>query len=134
MTELFFDLQPTHNPHRWFMPLTPAVCVGPPDSLFMYGGIGLASAIAAMERTCGRPVIWATAQYLSYARPGSVVDLDVRVPVQGKYNSQARVIGHVGDQEIFTVNAALGARPSTVSHQWVSMPDMPPPEDCERSV
>ncbi len=37
MTELFFDLQPTHNPHRWFMPLTPAVCVGPPDSLFMYG-------------------------------------------------------------------------------------------------
>lgn len=134
MTELFFDLQPTHNPHRWFMPLTSAVCVGPPDNLFMYGGIGLASAIAAMERTCGRPVIWATAQYLSYARPGSVVDLDVRVPVQGKYNSQARVIGHVGDQEIFTVNAALGARPSTVSHQWVSMPDMPPPEDCERSV
>ncbi|WP_421933122.1 acyl-CoA thioesterase [Phenylobacterium sp.] len=134
MSELFFDLQATHNPHRWFMPLTPAVCVGPPDNLFMYGGIGLASAIAAMERTCGRPVIWATAQYLSYARPGSVVDLDVWVPVQGKYNSQARVIGHVGDQEIFTVNAALGSRPSTVSHQWVTMPDMPPPEDCERSV
>lgn len=134
MSDLFFDLQPTHNPHRWFMPLTDAVCVGPPGSSFMYGGIGLASAIAAMERTCERPVVWATAQYLSYARPGSVVDLDVWVPVSGKYNSQARVIGHVGDQEIFTVNAALGARPNPVSHQWVTMPDMPRPEDCERSL
>ena len=27
---LFFDLRSTHNPHRWYMPLTPAVCVGPP--------------------------------------------------------------------------------------------------------
>lgn len=69
MSALFFDLQATHNPHRWYLPLTDEVCVGPPDNLFMYGGIGLASAIAAMERTCGRPVIWATAQYLSYARP-----------------------------------------------------------------
>lgn len=134
MSALFFDLRPTHNPHRWFLPLTEAVCVGPPGNSFMYGGIGLASAIAAMERTCERPVVWATAQYLSYARPGSVVDLDVWVPVAGKYNSQARVIGHVGDQEIFTVNAALGARPSPVSHQWVQAPDMPAPDQCEPSV
>lgn len=134
MSDLFFDLQATHNPHRWYLPLTDAVCVGPPGASFMYGGVGLASAIAAMERTCERPVVWATAQYLSYARPGSVVDLDVWVPVSGKYNTQARVIGHVDDKEIFTVNAALGARPSPVSHQWVTMPDMPPPEACERSL
>ena len=85
----------------------------------------------AMERTTGRPLIWATAQYLSYARPPSVVDLDVWVPAAGKYNSQARVIGHVGDKEIFTVNAALGARPSEISEQWLTMPDAPPPEDCD---
>jgi acyl-CoA thioesterase len=128
---LFFDLRSTHNPHRWYMPLTPAVCVGPPGNLFMFGGVGLASAIAAMERTCGRPVIWATAQYLSYAKPPSVVDIDVWVPAQGKYNSQARVIGHVDDREIFTVNAALGSRPSDLSDQWVQMPEAPRPEDCE---
>ena len=39
---------------------------------FMFGGVGLAAAVGAMERTCERPVIWATAQYLSYARPPSV--------------------------------------------------------------
>jgi acyl-CoA thioesterase II len=133
MDKLFFDLRATHNPHRWYLPLTPDVCVGPPGNMFMFGGIGLASAIGAMERTCGRPVIWATAQYLSYARPPSVVDLDVWVPAQGKYNSQARVIGHVDDKEIFTVNAALGARPSELSRQWLEMPDCPRPDDCEPS-
>lgn len=49
MDSLFFDLRATHNPHRWFMPLSPDVCVGPADSMFMFGGVGLASAIAAME-------------------------------------------------------------------------------------
>ena len=133
MDPMFFDLRATHNPHRWYMPLTPDVCVGPPDNLFMFGGVGLASAIAAMEGTTGRPLIWATAQYLSYARPPSVVDLDVWTPSVGKYNTQARVISHVGDKEIFTVNAALGSRPSEISEQWVAMPEAAPPEDCEPS-
>jgi acyl-CoA thioesterase-2 len=131
MDPLFFDLRATHNAHRWFLPLTPDICVGRAGDMFMFGGVGLASAIGAMERTTGRPLIWATAQYLSYARPPSVVDLDVWVPAAGKYNSQARVIGHVGDKEIFTVNAALGARPSEISEQWLAMPDAPRPEDCE---
>jgi len=130
MPDLFFDLRPTHNPHRWFMPLTPQVCVGPPDKQFMFGGVGLAAAIESMERTCERPVVWATAQYLSYARPGSVVDLDVWVPAQGHNISQARVIGHVGDREIFTVNAALGTRPLDLAHQWARAPEAPPPADC----
>ena len=126
MDKLFFDLHATHNPHRWYLQLDPSVCVGPPGNLFMFGGVGLASAVAAMERTCGRPLIWATAQYLSYARPPSIVDLDVWTPAEGKYNTQARVTGHVGDKEILTVNAALGARPSELSQQWLEKPDAPP--------
>lgn len=130
MSEPFFHLQPTHNPHRWYLPIDPKICVGPPDKCFMFGGVGLASAIRAMEQTCERPVVWATAQYLSFARPPSVVDLDVWVPAHGKSNSQARVIGHVGDKEIFTVNAALGQRDNEISHTWVKAPDVPGPMDC----
>jgi acyl-CoA thioesterase len=133
MDDHFFDLRATHNPHRWFLPLTPALCVGPPGRAFMFGGVGIAAAIAAMERTCGRPVIWATAQYLSYARPPSVVDLDVSIAAQGKYTSQARVIAHVGDTEILTVNAALGERPDALRLQWVQIPDVAPPEACRES-
>ena len=133
MSKPFFDLHPTHNAHRWFLPLHEGLCVGPAGKSFMFGGVGLAAAIAAMEGTCGRPVVWATAQYLSYARPGSVVDLDVRVPADGKHTTQARVIAHVGDKEILTVNAALGARPDGFAHQWAKAPEVPRPEACAES-
>lgn len=133
MDKLFFDLTPTHNPHRWFMPVQPRICVGPPGNEFMFGGVGMASAVAAMERTTGRPLICATAQYLGYARPPSIVDIDVWTPVQGKYNTQASTKVHVDDKEIISVSAALGARPSELSGQWAEAPDAPPPQDCEPS-
>ena len=110
MDKLFFDLRPTHNPHRWYLPVDPSICVGPPGAAFMFGGVGMASAVAALERTTGRPLICATAQYLGYARPPSVVDIDVWTPVEGKYNTQANAKVHIDDKEIITVNAALGSR------------------------
>ncbi len=75
---------------------------------FLWGGCGLGAAIEAMEGTTGRPVVWATAQYLSYANPPSIMDIDVVVANAGRSVTQARAVGHVGDREILTVNAALG--------------------------
>ena len=124
----FIDLQSTHNPHRWYLPVEDRLCVGPPGKKFLFGGVGLATAITALERTTGRPAIWATAQYLSFANPGHVIDVDVRSPVAGKNITQARVLAHVGEREIFTANAAVGARESDQSHQWLTMPDVPPPD------
>lgn len=131
MTKAFFDLRASHNPHRWHLPLDASICVGPPDTLFMFGGLGLGATIRALEQTCERPVIWATAQYLSFARPPSILDLDVWVIYKGRQTTQARVSGHVGDKEIITINAALGARPDGASHQWARMPAVAPPSDCE---
>ncbi|MDO7842306.1 acyl-CoA thioesterase [Sphingomonas immobilis] len=125
-----FDLRATHNPHRWYLPVTLDISVGLPERRFLFGGVGLAAAISALEQTCQRPVIWATAHYLSFARPGSVVDLDVWVPVEGNQTSQANVLLHVDDEKIISVSAALGARDSAISDQWVTMPDVPPPGDC----
>ncbi len=56
-----------------------------------------------------RPLVWATAQYLSYASPPSVMDIDVTIagrrpatsPRPGRSATSA-------DREILTVNAALG--------------------------
>jgi acyl-CoA thioesterase len=45
--------------------------------------------------------------------------------------TQARAVGHVGNREILTVNAALGVRPLEAEGQWVTMPaDLPNPLDC----
>jgi len=124
------ELGTTDSPTRFTLAVTPPLCVGPPGQQFLFGGAGLGSAVAALEASTGRPTVWATAQYLSFARPPAVLDLDVVVPVSGRYSSQARVTGHVGDAEIFTVNAALGSRPGALTMQWAAMPDVPPPGDC----
>ena len=118
----WLGLEPTHNPMRWVLPVTPAIStVGP----FLFGGCGLGAAIAAMEATSGRPVVWATAQYLSYAIPPSVLDIDVTIAAQGRSVTQARVVGHVADTEILTVNAALGTRDMEPEGAWVVRPDVP---------
>ena len=123
----WLGLEPTHNPMRWVLPVTPGISTPGP---FLFGGCGLGAAIAAMEAVSGRPVIWATAQYLSYANPPSVLDIDVTVGAQGRSITQARVVGHVVDQEILTVNAALGTRDLDTEGSWVERPVVPPPDDC----
>ncbi len=124
------DLATTGDPPRCALAVTPQLSVGHPDSQFLFGGGGMGAAIAAVEAATGRPAVWATAHYLSFARPPATLDLDVVIPVAGRHSSQARVTGHVGDTEILTVNAALGRRPDTAQAQWVAMPAVPPPDDC----
>ena len=74
--------------------------------------------------------MWATAQYLSYALPGSVVEYDVTIGAQGRSLTQARAVGRTDDIEILTVNAALGSRPFEPEGQWATMPDVPGPDEC----
>jgi acyl-CoA thioesterase-2 len=125
----FLGLEGTHNPYRWVLPVHPGVCT---PAGFLFGGCGLGAAIAAMEATTGRPVVWATCQYLSYARPPEVLDLDVTVAVSGHQTTQARASGHVADREVFTVNAALGRRPLDEEGTWAVMPEVPAPAVCAR--
>ncbi len=97
---------------------------------FLFGGCGLGAAISALEQTSGRQVVWATSQYLNFARSGEVMDVDVTISVAGHQITQGRVICHVGNREILTVNAALGDRPFPHDGQWQAMPDVPPPDRC----
>ena len=75
---------------------------------FLFGGCGLGAALVALEAASGRPTVWSTAQYLSYAPTHSVLDLTVTLAAEGDRVTQARAVGYVGDQEILTVNAAIG--------------------------
>ena len=77
----WLGLEPSHNPHRWHLPVSKGISTG---HRAMFGGSGLGAAIAAMEGTSDRPVVWATAQYLLFAKVGTVVDFDVTLAVHGK--------------------------------------------------
>ena len=108
----FFGLEPTANPNSWRLPVVPSLISG---TGALFGGCGLGAAIEVMERVTGRPCIWATAQFLSFARPPAVLELDVVEAVRGHQISQARVIARVGDREILTVVGR--ARPATRNAQ-----------------
>jgi acyl-CoA thioesterase len=123
----WLGLVPTHNSNRWYLPVVPGITT---REGFLFGGCGLGAAIEALEGTSGRPVVWATAQYLSFARPPAVMDVDVIIANAGRLTTQARAVGHVADTEILTVNAALGERDLPHAGQWTERPTVPPPDDC----
>ena len=123
----WLGLEATHNPHRWFLPVAPGISTG---HRALFGGCGLGAAIAALEGTAERPVVWATAQYLSFAKVGTTVDIDVTLAVHGRQTTQARAVAHVGGTEIITVNAALGRRSFPEERHFPQAPVVQPPEQC----
>lgn len=123
----FLGLRPGSGSGNWSLEVTSRLLTG---GGFLFGGSGLGAAISALEGTSGRECVWATAQYLSYARVGERLDVDVTLAVEGHQITQARAVCHVGEREILTVNAALGHRPLEATGQFERMPDVPPPEAC----
>src|SRR5438552_2622108 len=125
----FFGLRPTEDPRRWQLPVVPRLCSGMGA---LFGGAGLGASVEALERVTGRPLVWATAQYLSFARPPSVLDIEVVPVVEGHQVTQARAITRRDGEEILTVNAALGRRPLDLAGTWAIRPDVPQPDACPR--
>jgi acyl-CoA thioesterase len=128
----FLGLKQTAEPLRFTMEVTPGVST---PGQFLFGGCGLAAGVAAIEQVTGRPTVWATAQYLSFAPTGSTVEIDVTVPVTGRHTGQARAVTRREGEEILTVNAAVGSRSFPASGTWAQRPSVPPPGECpEREV
>lgn len=97
---------------------------------FLYGGCGLGAGLVAIEAAAGRPTVWATAQYLSYAPLGATVRIDVALAVEGHRTTQARATAVDGDREVLTVNAALGRTDLELGGVWASPPRVPDPAAC----
>ena len=97
---------------------------------FLFGGCGLGAALVALEEASGRPTVWASGHYLSYALTGEEVVWDVTLAAIGGHVTQGRAVGSVDGREILTVNASLGKDELAVGGVWVEPPDVPPPEEC----
>ncbi len=126
-TAEFLALTHPVDTHHWELKVDESM-TGGKGSLF--GGVGLAAGIVALEQATGQPVIWATGQYLSITQQPVTIDLEVQLPARGRNVTQGRVVGHVGDREIITVIGAVGERPAVASGLWAEFPDAPRPEDC----
>ncbi|MEM7251510.1 MAG: acyl-CoA thioesterase domain-containing protein [Pseudomonadota bacterium] len=120
----FIGLQATAHPERWRLPVTRDICGGR-DSIF--GGVGLAAAIEAVEAITERPTVWSTCQFLRPAHAGQTVDLHITVSASGRAVSHARVIGCVAEQEVFACLVSVGERDFPIDGTWVEKPDVPGP-------
>ena len=123
----FYGMEQTEDPAHWRLPVVPTLCSGLGA---LFGGCGLGACVEALEQFTGRPLVWATGQYLSYARPPAVLDIRVDEVVRGHQISQARAVATVDGDEILTVNAALGHRDVPHHGEWAEMPIVPAPMDC----
>jgi acyl-CoA thioesterase-2 len=123
----FFGMEPVGDNLHWRMTVAPELTT---PGNFLFGGCGLGAALVALEEASGRPTIWATGQYLSYAPTHSVLEWEVTLAVVGGRVTQGRAVGHVGEREILTVNAALGGSQLALNGVWVEPPQVPAPEEC----
>jgi len=123
----FYGLTHDGDGPVWQLPVVKRLCSGLGA---LFGGCGLGAAIAVLEHVTERPVTWATAQFLEFARPGSTVELEVTEVIRGHATSQSRVLARVDGQEIFTVLAASGRRKLAWDGEWAERPVVPPPGDC----
>lgn len=113
----------------WELEMTRGL-VTPVDRL--YGGAGLAVAVAALESATRRPLRWITCQFSSTAVVGETLTVQVEVDAEGRSVTQAGVVARAGERTVLRVLAALGeARPDLSSGTWVTMPDVPDPGECE---
>jgi acyl-CoA thioesterase len=122
----FLGLEATDDRFRWRLPVVPHLLT---PGGFLFGGAALAAAVTALEEAFGRPLIWATAQYVSYASPPSVLDVRVEVAAAGRHVTQARVFLERDDVQVLVATAALGSRDFGAAGSWAERPDVIGPED-----
>lgn len=123
-----FSIEPQED-GRFGLQVTQPISVSRAGNGFMFGGTGLAASVLALECLSGRPAIWATAQYLSYAKPGSALTIAATLPSTGKNISQGRATIWHGETEILSTTASLGER-TGLTDQWAALDPVPRPEDC----
>jgi acyl-CoA thioesterase len=123
----FLGMEPVGNDLHWRMPVAKRLTT---PGNFLFGGCALGAALVALEAASGRPTVWATAQYLSYAPTDSVMEWEATLAVVGGRVTQGRAVGHADGREILTVNAALGEDQVDLNDIWITPPVVPPPDDC----
>jgi acyl-CoA thioesterase len=99
----------------------------------LYGGTGIAVAVATFEAETGRDALWSTVQFAGSAEIGERVDCAVDILATGRRTSQVRLTATAGDRIVLAAVGATGAhRESHVEVQVPTMPDVPGPEAGEQ--
>ena len=118
-----------HGDGRWSFEVVPALTRMDGK---LYGGTGIAVAVAAMEAETARDALWTTVQFVGSADIGERVDCHVEVLAGGRRTSQVRLTASVADRTVLVAVGSTGAhREGSLELQLGSMPAVPGPAACE---
>jgi acyl-CoA thioesterase-2 len=124
----FFGLGRGGAPGSWRLPVDASLASG---TGALFGGAALGAAIVVAEEHTGRPLVWATVQFVHHVRPPAVLQVTVEESARGRRASQVDGVARLDDVEVFSFVGTTGARdPEVVARTWMSPPPVPPPDQC----
>ena len=126
-----FEVGPAEAPGRWSWSPHPTLFT---PSGFLQGGAALGVALATLQLAAGRPVVWANAQFVSFATVGSTLDFAPTIVATGRLTTQARCCVSRSGTELLTLQGALGARAADHDGTWVRAPSVLSPHACPAYV
>jgi acyl-CoA thioesterase len=95
----------------------------------LYGGTGLAVALAAMEAATDRPVLWASTQFVGQVFLGTTIEWTVERLAVGKRAAQLLVRATAGDDVVFVAIGSTGTPAEDgLTGQYHEMPKVGGPE------
>jgi acyl-CoA thioesterase-2 len=98
----------------------------------LFGGAGLAAAVAVSEAATGRSALWNTVQFVGYAEIGEHIDCQAEVLAAGFNTSQVRVTATTGGRLVFTaLGSTARSRDDGFGAELRTMPRVAGPDEAD---
>jgi acyl-CoA thioesterase-2 len=98
----------------------------------LFGGAGLAAAVATLEAATERNALWTTVQFVGSAEIGERIDCQAEVLAEGYNTTQARVTATVGERLVFlALGSTARSRDDGFGADLGTMPSVMSPDQCE---
>lgn len=127
----FWRVVPGNREGEFILPVMPPATVGPEGAPHIMGGVALAAVIDALELASQQPVLWASIQFLSPTQHAEELSIRCEQCGGGQSIGQWLADAHVNSRPTHRVSAALGEREPNEQEIFITMPDLPAPDDCE---
>lgn len=126
-TKKFLNLTEHEGSAEFSMPVAAQNCTA---LGFLYGGAALATSIEVMESCTLRPTIWATTQFINFARTPDSLQIEANKRSEGRNISHAAMSAYIDKEMVFSALGSFGRREVDTQTQWATMPDLDKPENC----
>ncbi len=97
----------------------------------LFGGVGLAAGLIALEAIADQPPVYMTCQFASTIRPPDDLTISTEILTRGRTVCQARLTGTSAGRTILALLGATGSRREDHRQIWRHMPEVAPPEACD---